>query len=49
MIFRQIVFYALLVGSLSGLVLTVAQTWQVVPIIHSAEVFEEAVRIEYLQ
>jgi cobalt transporter subunit CbtA len=41
MIFRQIVFYALLVGALSGLVLTVAQTWQVVPIIHSAEVFEE--------
>ena len=40
MIFRQIVFYALLVGALSGLVLTVAQTWQVIPIIHSAEVFE---------
>ena len=40
MIFRQIVFYALLVGALSGLVLTVAQTWHVVPIIHSAEVFE---------
>lgn len=40
MIFRQIVFYALLVGVLSGLVLTIAQTWQVVPIIHSAEVFE---------
>lgn len=43
MIFRQIVFYALLVGALSGLVLTVAQTWQVVPIIHSAEVFEDEV------
>ena len=42
MIFRQIVFYALLVGVLSGVVLTVAQTWQVVPIIQSAEVFEDA-------
>lgn len=42
MIFRQVVFYALLVGTLSGLVLTVAQVWQVVPIIHSAEVFEQA-------
>jgi cobalt transporter subunit CbtA len=41
MIFRQIVFYSLLVGVLSGAVLTVAQTWQVVPIIHSAEVFED--------
>lgn len=40
MIFRQIVLYALLVGGLSGLVLTVAQTWQVVPIIQSAERFE---------
>jgi cobalt transporter subunit CbtA len=40
MIFRQIVFYALLVGVLSGLVLTVVQMWQVVPIIQSAEVFE---------
>lgn len=40
MFFRQIVFYSLLVGALSGLVLTVAQTWQVVPIILSAEVFE---------
>ena len=41
MIFRQIVFYALLVAALSGMALTIAQTWQVVPIIHSAEVFEE--------
>jgi len=40
MIFRLIVFYALLVGALSGLVLTGVQTWQVVPIIQSAEVFE---------
>ncbi len=40
MIFRQIVFYALLVGALSGLVTTAVQMWQVVPIILSAEVFE---------
>jgi len=40
MIFRQIVFYALLVGVMSGLVLTLVQMWQVVPIIQSAEVFE---------
>ena len=40
MLFRQIVFYALFVGLLSGLVLTVVQTWQVVPIIKSAEMFE---------
>lgn len=40
MLFRQIVFYSLLLGAISGLVLTVAQTWQVVPIILSAEVFE---------
>jgi len=40
MIFRQIVFYSLLVGVLSGAVLTAAQAWHVVPIIHSAEVFE---------
>ncbi len=40
MIFRQIVFYALLVGALSGLVSTAAQMWQVVPIILNAEVYE---------
>jgi cobalt transporter subunit CbtA len=40
MLFRRIVFYALFVGLLSGLVLTVVQTWQVVPIIKSAEMFE---------
>jgi cobalt transporter subunit CbtA len=40
MLFRQLVFYALLAGVLSGLVVTVVQTWQVVPIIFSAEAFE---------
>lgn len=42
MLFRQIVFYALLVGILSGLVLTAVQTWQVVPIITGAEEYEGA-------
>lgn len=40
MLFRRIVFYALLVGVLSGLLLTTAQFWQVIPIIQSAEHFE---------
>lgn len=40
MLFRQIFFYALIVGLVSGLTLTAVQMWQVVPIIHSAEVFE---------
>ncbi len=40
MIFRQIIFYALLVGALSGLVSTAVQMWQVVPIILNAEVYE---------
>ncbi len=40
MLFRQIVFYALLVGALSGLLLTAVQFWQVIPIIQSAERFE---------
>jgi cobalt transporter subunit CbtA len=42
MLFRQIVFYALLTGILSGLALTLVQTWQVVPIILSAEAYEGA-------
>lgn len=42
MLFRQIIFYALLVGILSGLVLTVAQFWQVIPIIQNAERYENA-------
>ena len=40
MLFRKIIFYALLVGTLSGLLLTVVQFWQVIPIIQSAESFE---------
>ncbi len=40
MLFRRLVFYALLVGAVSGAILTVAQLWQVVPIIHGAETFE---------
>lgn len=40
MIFRQIVFYSLLVGGLAGLVLTVVQQFQVIPIIQQAETFE---------
>ena len=40
MLFRQIVFYALLMGILAGTVVTVVQTAQVVPIILSAETFE---------
>jgi len=42
MIFRQIVFYALFVGVLSGTLLTAVQTWQVVPIIKGAEAYESA-------
>ena len=40
MLFRQIVFYSLLVGILSGFLLTLVQFWQVIPIIQSAERFE---------
>ena len=40
MVFRRIVISALLVGALSGFLLTAVQSWQVVPIIMSAEVFE---------
>ncbi len=42
MLFRQIVFYALLVGILSGAVLTIVQTFQVIPIILAAEQYEGA-------
>lgn len=42
MLFRQIVFYALLVGIVSGIALTVVQTFQVVPIILAAEAYEGA-------
>ncbi len=40
MIFRRIVLYALLVGALSGILLTGVQLLQVIPIIQSAERFE---------
>lgn len=40
MLFRRIVLYALLVGSVAGLLLTAVQVWQVIPIIQSAERFE---------
>ena len=40
MLFRQIVFYSLLVGALSGLLLTAVQFWQVIPIIQNAERYE---------
>jgi len=42
MLFRQIVFYSLLIGLLAGSVLTVVQAWQVVPIIQGAEFYERA-------
>ena len=42
MLFRQIVFYSLFMGLLAGAVLTVVQTWQVVPIIQGAEAYEGA-------
>lgn len=40
MLFRQTVFYALLAGILSGLLLTAVQTFQVIPIILAAEQYE---------
>ena len=43
MLFRQIIFYALLAGLLSGLLLTIVQFWQVIPIIQSAERFESKI------
>ncbi len=42
MLFRRIVFSALLVGALSGLLLSAVQRWQVVPIIDTAERYEQA-------
>lgn len=42
MLFRRIMLSALLVGALSGLLLSAVQFWQVIPIIHSAERFEHA-------
>lgn len=42
MLFRRLVTSALLVGIISGLLLSVVQWWQVIPIIASAERFEQA-------
>jgi cobalt transporter subunit CbtA len=42
MLFRRIVLSALLVGALSGLLLSAVQRWQIIPIIDSAERFEKA-------
>lgn len=42
MLFRRIIFAALLVGGLSGLLLSAVQRWQVIPIIDAAEQFEDA-------
>lgn len=41
MLFRRVVFSALLVGALSGLLLSAVQRWQVVPIIDTAERIEQ--------
>jgi len=41
MLFRRLVFAALLVGAISGLFLSAVQRWQVIPIIDAAERFEE--------
>lgn len=41
MLFRRTVLCALLVGALSGLLLSAVQRWQVIPLIHSAERFED--------
>ncbi len=41
MLLRDLVYYALLIGVLSGVVVTVVQFWQVIPIIQSAESFED--------
>ncbi len=42
MLFRRVVLCALLVGALAGLLLSAIQFWQVIPIIHRAEHFEQA-------
>ena len=42
MVFRQLVFYSLLVGLIAGAVVTFAQTMDVIPIIQGAEEFEGA-------
>lgn len=42
MLLRHLVLSALLVGALSGLLLSAVQRWQVIPIIDAAERFEQA-------
>lgn len=42
MLFRRIVLSALLIGALSGLLLSGVQRWQVIPIIGAAEGYEQA-------
>jgi len=42
MLFRRVVLCALLVGALSGLLLSAIQRWQIIPIIAAAERFEQA-------
>lgn len=45
MLFRQTVMYALIVGLVAGLVLSLAQRWQVIPIIQHAERYETELHI----
>lgn len=40
MLFRRIVLFALLLGALTGVLLSTVQFWQIIPIIHGAERFE---------
>jgi len=42
MLFRRVVFSALLVGVVSGMLLSAVQLWQQIPIIIHAELFEQA-------
>ena len=42
MLFRRVVLSALLVGAMSGLLLSAVQRWQVIPLIDAAERFEQA-------
>ncbi len=46
MLFRKVIYYALIIGVLTGLVVTLAQSFQVIPIIQSAEGFESQAAIE---
>jgi cobalt transporter subunit CbtA len=42
MLFRRILLSAVLVGALAGMLLSAIQLWQVIPVIHGAESFEQA-------